>query len=103
RTSGLFPVLVQSSAWGVGDIAFSLESAKKLKELLGRDAGSAPLHTRSQLTFFTLCGNPELPEEFQGICKGKYAPQFSRGLVNLAVPNIALCDICANAACTSCY
>ncbi|KAJ7306485.1 hypothetical protein JRQ81_009840 [Phrynocephalus forsythii] len=85
-----------------GDLTFPLQSVKKLKALLGADAGSIASRQRSQLPLTLVCRNPELPKEFQPICKRTDAPLIFKR-INLAVRDVDLCEICANAACTGCY
>ncbi|XP_042333995.1 guanylin-like [Sceloporus undulatus] len=85
-----------------GERSFSLESVKKLKEILGTQAGPASSRLKSQLAYVTVCTHPELPKEFYSVCQRKEAPLVFKRL-SLTVQNTDQCEICANAACTGCY
>ncbi|XP_074831825.1 guanylin-like [Carettochelys insculpta] len=81
-----------------GEFSFPLEAVKKLKELLDADAKPL-LMARTSLT--PVCANPELPEVFQPVCQRENAHGiFSR--LNIAVQDLDICEICANAACAGC-
>ncbi|XP_054858049.1 guanylin-like [Eublepharis macularius] len=88
-----------------GEFSFSLDSVKKMKELLAADARPASARARSQtsqVTFLQLCLNPELPKDLRPVCAREDAPDiFTR--LDLAVEDPDLCELCVNAACTGCY
>lgn len=102
----LLLVVAQTCQAGVwvkdGDLAFPLESVKKLKALLEDSAGPNAPRQRSQLPLTSVCKNPELPKELRPICERKDAPLVFKRL-NLAVREVDTCEICENAACTGCY
>ncbi|XP_006123699.1 guanylin-like [Pelodiscus sinensis] len=83
-----------------GEFSFPLEAVKKLKELLDVDARSKP-HMMARTSFIPVCSRPELPKEFQDVCKREDVPLIFHRL-NLAVQDIDICEICANAACAGC-
>ncbi|XP_067423032.1 guanylin-like [Emydura macquarii macquarii] len=89
------PVYVQD-----GEFSFTLESVKKLKELLDVDARTSP-YMRARPRVAPVCANAELPEEFQPVCQREDAPLIFNRL-NLAVQDMDICEICANAACAGC-
>ncbi|XP_077167686.1 guanylin-like isoform X1 [Paroedura picta] len=86
-----------------GNSAFPLESVKKMKEILGKEAKAGPASVRSQspVTFLRLCLNPELPKDLRPVCDREDAPAVFRRL-ELAVEDPDLCELCVNAACTGC-
>ncbi|NWT52987.1 GUC2A protein, partial [Erythrocercus mccallii] len=83
-----------------GDLKFSLESVKKLKELMD---GNRHINPRMVVprAGYSPCQEKHLPEEFQPVCKREDAPMILRRL-SLAVED-DLCEICANAACAGCF
>ncbi|NXI69710.1 GUC2A protein, partial [Anseranas semipalmata] len=84
-----------------GDLKFSLESVKKLKELMDENTGINPRMVISK-TSYSPCKEKDLPEEFQAVCKREDAPMIFERL-NMAVREADLCEICANAACSGCF
>uniref|UniRef100_A0A8B9PTT5 Guanylate cyclase activator 2B n=1 Tax=Apteryx owenii TaxID=8824 RepID=A0A8B9PTT5_APTOW len=80
-----------------GDLKFSLESVKKLKELMDKDTDISP----RMKVVRAPCEEKDLPEEFQPVCERKDAPVIFERL-SMAVKEIDLCEICANAACAGC-
>ncbi|XP_072740418.1 guanylate cyclase activator 2B-like [Ciconia boyciana] len=83
-----------------GDLKFSLESVKKLKELMDENRHINP-HMVVSMASYSPCDEKDLPEEFQSVCKSEDASMIF-GRLNLAVQD-DLCEICANAACTGCF
>ncbi|XP_009687908.1 guanylin [Struthio camelus] len=81
-----------------GDLKFSLESVKKLKELMDKDTDINP----RMKVIWSPCKEKDLPEEFQSVCERKDAPVIFERL-NMAVTEIDLCEICVNAACAGCF
>ncbi|NXL89554.1 GUC2A protein, partial [Alectura lathami] len=84
-----------------GDLKFSLESVKKLKELMDENARINPRMVVPRASS-SPCQEEDLPEEFQAVCKREDAPQIFERL-SMAVSNSDLCEICANAACSGCF
>ncbi|NWU70585.1 GUC2A protein, partial [Pterocles burchelli] len=83
-----------------GDLKFSLESVKKLKELMDENRHINPRMVVSAVNY-SPCDEKDLPEEFQSVCKREDAPMiFDR--LSLAVREPDLCEICVNAACAGC-
>uniref|UniRef100_A0A8C3BJV6 Guanylate cyclase activator 2B n=1 Tax=Cairina moschata TaxID=8855 RepID=A0A8C3BJV6_CAIMO len=83
---------------GDGDLKFSLESVKKLKELMDENRSINPRMVVSKTTY-SPCNEKDLPEEFQAVCKREDAPMiFERLSIDAD-----LCEICANAACSGCF
>uniref|UniRef100_A0A8B9VUW3 Guanylate cyclase activator 2B n=1 Tax=Anas zonorhyncha TaxID=75864 RepID=A0A8B9VUW3_9AVES len=81
-----------------GDLKFSLESVKKLKELMDENRSINPRMVVSKTTY-SPCNEKDLPEEFQVVCKREDAPMiFERLSIDAD-----LCEICANAACSGCF
>ncbi|XP_062449698.1 guanylin-like [Rhea pennata] len=80
-----------------GDLKFSLEAVKKLKELKDKDTDINP----RMRAIWAPCEEKDLPEEFQSVCKRKDAPVIFERL-SMAIQEIDLCEICANAACAGC-
>uniref|UniRef100_A0A8C6Z2C0 Guanylate cyclase activator 2B n=1 Tax=Nothoprocta perdicaria TaxID=30464 RepID=A0A8C6Z2C0_NOTPE len=75
-----------------GDLKFSLESVKKLKELMDK---SRDINPRMK-SIWVPCEEKDLPEEFRSVCERKDAPVVFGRL------KIDLCEICVNAACAGC-
>uniref|UniRef100_A0A8B9RXB7 Guanylate cyclase activator 2B n=1 Tax=Accipiter nisus TaxID=211598 RepID=A0A8B9RXB7_9AVES len=84
-----------------GDLKFSLESVKKLKELMDENTHINPRMVVS-LASYSPCDEKDLPEEFQPVCKREDASMIFERL-SLAVQKDDLCEICANAACAGCF
>ncbi|XP_067423280.1 guanylin [Emydura macquarii macquarii] len=83
----------------VGEFSFSLESVKKLKDLLGNPGSRNPA-LRSAISV-PVCANPALPKEFLQLCAAPNADQMFATLRPIArSPDI--CEICAFAACAGC-
>ncbi|XP_077167687.1 guanylin-like isoform X2 [Paroedura picta] len=104
----LMLLMLTHSCWSTvhvqdGNSAFPLESVKKMKEILGKEAKAGPASVRSQspVTFLRLCLNPELPKDLRPVCDREDAPAVFRRL-ELAVEDPDLCELCVNAACTGC-
>uniref|UniRef100_A0A8C3PJK2 Guanylate cyclase activator 2B n=1 Tax=Calidris pygmaea TaxID=425635 RepID=A0A8C3PJK2_9CHAR len=84
-----------------GELKFSLESVKKLKELMDENRHINPRMAVS-VASYSPCDEKDLPEEFQSVCKrGDASMIFER--LSLAVRENDLCEICANAACAGCF
>ncbi|NXK29726.1 GUC2A protein, partial [Arenaria interpres] len=84
-----------------GELKFSLESVKKLKELMDENSHINPRMAVS-VASYSPCDEKDLPEEFQSVCKrGDASMIFER--LSLAVRENDLCEICANAACAGCF
>ncbi|XP_010132414.1 PREDICTED: guanylin-like [Buceros rhinoceros silvestris] len=84
-----------------GDLKFSLESVKKLKELMDENRHVNPRLVASAAKY-SPCDEKDLPEEFHSVCEREDAlVVFER--LNLAVQDTDLCEICANAACAGCF
>ncbi|NXY78541.1 GUC2A protein, partial [Glareola pratincola] len=83
-----------------GDLKFSLESVKKLKELMDENRHINPRMVVSESSY-SPCDEKDLPEEFLSVCKREDASMIFERL-NLAVREDDLCEICANAACAGC-
>ncbi|XP_009643380.1 guanylate cyclase activator 2B-like [Egretta garzetta] len=84
-----------------GDLKFSLESVKKLKELMDENRHFNP-HVAVSMASYSPCDEKDLPEEFQHACKREDASMIFERLC-LAVREEDLCEICANAACAGCF
>lgn len=84
-----------------GDLKFSLESVKKLKELMDENRSINPRMVVSKTTY-SPCNEKDLPEEFQAVCEREDAPMIFERL-SMAVREADLCEICANAACSGCF
>ncbi|NXN07251.1 GUC2A protein, partial [Indicator maculatus] len=84
-----------------GDLKFSLESVKKLKELMDEKRKVNPRMMVS-VAASSPCGEKDLPEEFQPVCKRGDAPKIFERLSS-AIQDADLCEICANAACAGCF
>ncbi|NWX40442.1 GUC2A protein, partial [Steatornis caripensis] len=84
-----------------GELKFSLESVKKLKELMDENRHINPRMLVSKASY-SPCDEKDLPEEFQPVCKREDAPVIFERL-NMAVEDPDLCEICANAACAGCF
>ncbi|KAM9370396.1 guanylin-like [Phaethornis superciliosus] len=84
-----------------GDLRFSLESVKKLKELLDEKQHISPRMVLAR-ALYSPCVDKDLPEEFQSLCKREDAPKVFERL-SQAVQETDLCEICANAACAGCF
>ncbi|KAM6046353.1 PREDICTED: guanylin-like [Chlamydotis macqueenii] len=84
-----------------GDLKFSLDSVKKLKELMDENRQINPRMVVSKANY-SPCDDKDLPEEFQSVCKREDASKIFERL-NLAVRETDLCEICANAACAGCF
>ncbi|KQL00090.1 guanylin-like protein [Amazona aestiva] len=84
-----------------GDLKFSLESVKKLKELMDENRHINPRFVVSMASYCP-CDEKDLPEEFQSVCKREDASVIFERL-NLAVQEEDLCEICANVACAGCF
>ncbi|NXJ64814.1 GUC2A protein, partial [Rostratula benghalensis] len=84
-----------------GDLKFSLESVKKLKELMDENR---PINPRMVVSVasYSPCDEKALPEEFHPVCERKDASMIFERLT-LAVQDNDLCEICANAACAGCF
>nr|XP_009485893.1 PREDICTED: guanylin-like [Pelecanus crispus] len=82
-----------------GDLKFSFESVKKLKELMDENRHINPRMVVSMASY-SPCDEKDLPEELQSVCKRENAPMIFERL-NQAVQG-DLCEICANAACAGC-
>lgn len=83
-----------------GDLKFSLESVKKLKELMD---GNRHINPRMMVPMasYSPCQEKLLPEELRPVCKREDAPMIFRRLSLAAESD--LCEICANAACAGCF
>nr|XP_005512460.1 guanylin [Columba livia] len=84
-----------------GDLKFSLESVKKLKELMDENRHTNPRMVVS-MAGYSPCDEKSLPEEFQPVCKREDAAMIFERLC-VAVREADLCEICANAACAGCF
>ncbi|KAM6296326.1 guanylin [Aegotheles albertisi] len=84
-----------------GDSKFSLESVKKLKELMDESKSISSRMVVSK-AHYSPCDEKDLPEEFQSVCKREDAPMVFERLSRV-VQEADLCEICANAACAGCF
>ncbi|XP_031469218.1 guanylin-like [Phasianus colchicus] len=84
-----------------GNLKFSLESVKKLKELMDENKVINPRMVVSKAGY-SPCQDKDLPEEFQAVCKREDAPAIFERLY-LVAGDVDLCEICANAACSGCF
>ncbi|NXI99207.1 GUC2A protein, partial [Psophia crepitans] len=84
-----------------GDLKFSLEAVKKLKELMDESKHTNPRLVVSTASY-SPCDEKTLPEEFQSVCKREDASLIF-GRLYVAVQDADLCEICANAACAGCF
>ncbi|NXK78203.1 GUC2A protein, partial [Amazona guildingii] len=84
-----------------GDLKFSLESVKKLKEHMDENRHINSCFVVS-VASDSPCDEKDLPEEFQSVCKIEDASVIFERLY-LVVPEADLCEICANAACAGCF
>ncbi|XP_036387718.1 guanylin-like [Megalops cyprinoides] len=84
-----------------GDFTFSLESVKKLKDLMGVDTAVKQSPRLAKTSAASVCTSPDLPAEFRPVCETKGAAMsfFRLGFV---AARMDLCEICAFAACTGC-
>ncbi|XP_048879010.1 guanylin-like [Brienomyrus brachyistius] len=84
-----------------GELSFTLESVKLLKELMddGDAVDSSPQLLKSDPV--TACADPRLPVEFQSVCQDKSPGAVFTRLVNV-LRDPYLCEICVNVACTGC-
>ncbi|CAM4574865.1 guanylin [Lepidochelys kempii] len=83
----------------VGKFSFSLESVKKLKDLMDSSVTRNPQLLSARSTF--LCASPDLPMEFLSLCDTTDADQIFQDLQPIA-SSPELCEICAFAACAGC-
>ncbi|MCJ8741604.1 hypothetical protein PDJAM_G00072520 [Pangasius djambal] len=84
-----------------GEFSFSLESVKKVWDILANEESTKQTNPLSVFSAVTVCENPLLPEEFQPLCQSKNAQiHFSR--LALLSGKKDVCEICAFAACTGC-
>ncbi|XP_038233078.1 guanylin-like [Dermochelys coriacea] len=83
----------------MGKFSFSLESVKKLKNLMdsSETRNSQLLSARPA----PLCANPDLPKEFLSLCATPDAHQIFEDIKPIA-RSPDLCEICAFAACAGC-
>lgn len=84
-----------------GNLKFSLESVKKLKELMDENKVINPRIVVAKAGY-SPCQDKALPEEFQPVCKREDAPTIFERLC-LVASEADLCEICANAACSGCF
>ncbi|XP_008123614.1 guanylin [Anolis carolinensis] len=82
----------------VEDFSFSLESVKQLKFVM--DAVPRSPRLRSSRVPY-VCSNPLLPAEIKPLCSSPKAPRLVPQLVSIARDS-AICEICANVACSGC-
>ncbi|XP_015738300.1 guanylin-like [Coturnix japonica] len=87
-----------------GNFRFSLESVKKLKELMDESRVINPrmVVSKASKAGYSPCQDKDLPEEFQPVCKREDAPMIFKRLY-LVASDADLCEICANAACSGCF
>ncbi|XP_068923969.1 guanylate cyclase activator 2B [Petaurus breviceps papuanus] len=78
------------------DLQVQLESVKKLDELMEQSSDLSPRMKNP----FSLCSNPQLPEDLQPVCNTSKAAHIFQDLRNIAQED---CEICVNVACTGCY
>ncbi|XP_060792947.1 guanylin-like [Neoarius graeffei] len=84
-----------------GNFSFSLESVKKLWDILAKGESAKQTDLLSAFSAVTLCENPLLPEEFQPLCQSSNAQVHFFRLAHLS-RNEDVCEICSFAACTGC-
>ncbi|XP_058265229.1 guanylin-like [Hemibagrus wyckioides] len=84
-----------------GEFSFSLESVKKLWDILANGESSEQSNLLRVSSAVTVCENPLLPKEFQTLCQSKNAQVHFSSLALLS-RNSDVCEICAFAACTGC-
>ncbi|XP_023683333.1 guanylin-like [Paramormyrops kingsleyae] len=82
-----------------GELSFTLESVKLLKELTDGGDAASPRLLKSDPA--TACADPRLPVEFQSVCLDKSPGAVFTRLVNV-LRDPDLCEICVNVACTGC-
>uniref|UniRef100_A0A8C9LAK2 Guanylate cyclase activator 2B n=1 Tax=Pavo cristatus TaxID=9049 RepID=A0A8C9LAK2_PAVCR len=87
-----------------GNLKFSLESVKKLKELMDENRVINPrmVVLKASKDGYSPCQDEDLPEEFQPVCEREDAPMIFERLY-LVANEADLCEICANAACSGCF
>ncbi|XP_069466962.1 guanylin [Ambystoma mexicanum] len=108
-----------------GELTFSLESVKILRDLLLEvmlqndpidgavkpndpkeeaefkdNFGEKPLHDVNKDSL-EVCSHPQLPKEFGSVCTQQNAPEVF-GRLMMAIRDTDLCEVCANAACAGC-
>ncbi|MBB6682317.1 hypothetical protein H4O20_12765, partial [Aequorivita sp. 609] len=82
-----------------GDFSFSLDSVKVLQQLTDQQKPQTQNPRLAKTSYFSVCSNPTLPQEFVPLCMQKGA---TMSLARLASVNVDICEICAFAACTGC-
>ncbi|XP_016094959.1 guanylin-like isoform X1 [Sinocyclocheilus grahami] len=80
-----------------GDFSFSLDSVKVLQQLIDQPQTQNPRLTKT--SYFSVCSNPTLPQEFVPLCMQRGA---TMSFARLASVPVDICEICAFAACTGC-
>ncbi|XP_016345373.1 guanylin-like [Sinocyclocheilus anshuiensis] len=80
-----------------GDFSFSLDSVKVLQQLIDQPRTQNPRLAKT--SYFSVCSNPTLPQEFKPLCMQRGATMSFSRLASVAVD---VCEICAFAACTGC-
>ncbi|XP_051528872.1 guanylin-like [Myxocyprinus asiaticus] len=80
-----------------GEFSFSLESVKVLQQLANQPQSQNPRLAKT--SYYSVCTNPTLPQEFVPLCMQKGA---TMSFARLASVPVDVCEICAFAACTGC-
>ncbi|XP_051957950.1 guanylin family protein [Xyrauchen texanus] len=80
-----------------GEFSFSLESVKVLQQLTKQPKSQNPRLAKT--SYYSVCANPTLPQEFVPLCKQKSS---TMSFARLASVPVDVCEICAFAACTGC-
>ncbi|KAJ8387225.1 hypothetical protein AAFF_G00159440 [Aldrovandia affinis] len=84
-----------------GEFTFSLESVRKLKDLMDRDLVEKESPRLAKTSVALICSDPALPEEFLPMCQSKGAGMAVSRMAFIASHHDE-CEICMFAACTGC-
>ncbi|KAJ8370972.1 hypothetical protein SKAU_G00110000 [Synaphobranchus kaupii] len=83
------------------EFTFSLESVRKLKDLMDSDLVGKESPRLAQTSTAIVCRDPGLPEEFLPVCQSKGAGMSLSRLAFIGSHHDE-CEICMFAACTGC-
>ncbi|XP_061112517.1 guanylin-like [Conger conger] len=84
-----------------GEFTFSLESVKKLKDLMDKDLEGKQSPRLAKASTATVCSDPALLPEFLPVCRSDRAGLSLSRLAFIGL-NYDECEICMFAACTGC-